>query len=78
MLHYRLIFFFNGKFYNQIDGVAMGSPLVLVLANIFMGFYESKWLNEYNLDKPKLYLRYSDDILAAFEKERDSLTFYTF
>ena len=56
----------------------MGSPLVLVLANIFMGFYESKWLNEYNLDKPKLYLRYSDDILAAFEKERDSLTFYTF
>ena len=27
-------FIFNGKFYNQIDGVAMGSPLVPVLANI--------------------------------------------
>ena len=38
--------FFNGKFYNKIDGVAMGSPLAPVLANIFMGFYESKWLNE--------------------------------
>ena len=35
-------FLFNGKFYNQIDGVAMGSPLTPVLANIFMGFYESK------------------------------------
>ena len=37
-------FIFNGKFYNQIDGVAMGSPLAPVLANIFMGFYESTWL----------------------------------
>ena len=33
-------FVFNSKFYNQIDGVAMGSPLVSVLANIFMGFYK--------------------------------------
>ena len=46
-------FIFNSKFYNQIDGVAMGSPLTLVLANIFMGFHESKWLNECNLSKPK-------------------------
>ena len=50
----------------------MGSPLAPVLANILMGFYESKWLNEYNLNKHKLYLRYVDDILAAFEKEQDS------
>ena len=69
LLHHRLIFFFNGKFYNQIDGVALGSPLAPVLANTFMGFYESKWLNEYNLNKPKCYLRYVDDILAAFDKE---------
>ena len=45
-------FIFNSKIYNQIDGVAMG-------------FHESKWLNEYNLNKPKFYLRYIDDILAA-------------
>ena len=49
-----------------------------VLANIFMGFYESKWLNEYNFNKPKFYLRYVDDILAAFEKEKDSLNFLNF
>ena len=53
----------------------MGSPLAPVLANIFMGFHESKWLNEYNLNKPKFYLRYVDDILAAFDNEQDSLNF---
>ena len=41
-------FILNGKFYNQIDGVAMDCLLAPVLANIFMGFYESKWLNEYD------------------------------
>ena len=56
----------------------MGSPLGSVFANIFMGFYESKWLNEYNLNKPKFYLRYVDDILPAFEKEQDSLNFLNF
>ena len=53
----------------------MGSPLVPVLPNIFIGFYESKWLNEYNFDKPEFYLRYVDDILAASDKEQDSLNF---
>ena len=53
----------------------MDSSLASVLANIFMGFYESKRLNEYNLDKPKFYLRYVDDILAASDKEQDSLNF---
>ena len=56
----------------------MGSPLAPVLANIFMGFYESKWLNEYNLNKPKFYLRYVDDILTASDKEQDSLNFLIF
>ena len=40
-----------------------------------MGFHESKWLNEYNLSKPKFFLRYVDDILAAFHNEQDSLNF---
>ena len=53
----------------------MGSRLAPALANIFMGFHLSKWLNEYNLNKAKFYLRYLDDILAAFDNEQDSLTF---
>ena len=56
----------------------MGSPMAPVLVNIFMSFYESKFLNEYNFNKPKFYLRYGDDILAAFEKEQDSLNFLNF
>ena len=51
----------------------MGSPLIPVLANIFMGFYKSKWMNEYNLNKRNFYLRYVDKILAAFDNQQDSL-----
>ena len=56
----------------------MGSPLAPALANIFMGFYKSKWLNKYNVNKPKFYLQYVDDILAVFDKEQDSLDFLNF
>ena len=43
-----------------------------------MGFYKSKWLNEYHLNKPEFYLEYADDILAAFDNEQDSLNFLDF
>ena len=71
-------FIFNSKFYNHIHGIAMSSPLAPVLANIFMSFHESKWLNEYNLNKPKFYLRYVDDILAPFGNEQGSLNILNF
>ena len=61
----------KSKLYNKIDGAAMVSPLVPVLTIDVMGFYKSKWLNKCNLNKPKFYLRYIDDILAAFDKEKD-------
>ena len=56
----------------------MGSPFPPVLAKIFMGFYKSKWLNEYNLNKPKFYLRYVDDILAVFDNNQNSINFLLF
>ena len=34
----RTYFLFQGTFYDQVDGVAMGSPLGPVLANLFMGY----------------------------------------
>ena len=43
-----------------------------------MDFHESKWLNEYNLNKHKFYLRYVDEILAVFDNEQDSLNFFNF
>ena len=35
-------FLFNGSIYNQVDGVAMGSPLGPTLANAFMCHMERK------------------------------------
>ena len=34
------VFSVNGRFYQQKEGVAMGSPLACILANIFMEFFE--------------------------------------
>ena len=36
---------FNGKFFYQIQGVAMGSPLGPLFANIFLSHHEQKWLD---------------------------------
>ncbi|XP_068758087.1 uncharacterized protein [Montipora capricornis] len=36
-------FLFKGSFYDQIDGVAMGSPLAPVLSYLFMGNHEKLW-----------------------------------
>ena len=69
---------FNCMFYNQIDVVAMASPLAPVFANIFMGFYKSKWLNGCNLNKSQFHLRYVDDILTVFEKELVLLQIFHF
>ena len=38
---------FNGSFYDQIDGIAMGSTLAPVLANLFMGHHEKLWLENF-------------------------------
>ena len=38
-------FIFDGQYYEQIDGVAMRSPLGLVLANICMCDLEEKWIS---------------------------------
>ena len=39
-------FTFNNKFYIKVDGVAMGSPLGPILANIFLSHHEENWLDK--------------------------------
>ena len=46
----------------------MGSP-GLALANIFVGYFESKLFSR--VQKPTIYFRYVDDTLAIFKQEGD-------
>ena len=56
------IILFGNKYYSQIDGVAMGSPLGPTLA-IFLCYHENNWLKDSPKDfKPVCYKRYVDDI----------------
>ena len=56
------LFQFNGAFYVQTDGVAMGSPLGPLLANVFMSSLEEKLEPEGKL--PDYHRRYVDDTLT--------------
>ena len=53
------LFQLNGKLYEQIDGVAMGSPLGPLMANVFMCSVEEKLERENKL--PSFYKKYVDD-----------------
>jgi hypothetical protein len=56
---------FNGCYYKQIDGVAMGSPLGPTLANIFLCYHEQQWLDNCpTAFRPSYYKRYVDDIFV--------------
>ena len=70
-------FSFLGNFYDQIDGVAMGSPLAPALANLFMGHHEKRWLENYN-SGIEFYRRYVDDTFALFNTEQDALSFFSY
>ena len=69
---------FEGKFYDQIDGVAMGTPLGPVLANLFMGYHEQKGLQSFEECELILYLRYVDDIIYLFNSKSDADKFFVF
>ena len=55
-------FFFNGNMYDQVDGVAMGSPLTPIFVNIFMGYHEKEGIRNYNYGGLFYYKRYVDDL----------------
>ena len=59
------LFQFDGKLYEQTDGVAMGSPLGPLMANAFLCSIEEKLEHDNKL--PEFYRRYVDDTLATMK-----------
>ena len=63
-------FLFNGCLYEQIDGVAMGSPLGPLFANIFLSYHEKNWLDNCPTSfKPLYFRRYVDDCFIIFRSQ---------
>ena len=56
-------FIFNDVFYKQKDGVAMGSPLGPTRVNVFLSFYEIKWLESAQRNLNQFF---TEDMLMTF------------
>ena len=63
-------FSFNNIIRSQIDGVTMGLPLGPTLANIFVGYLESKIAED--LSSQVTYIRYVDDCLVKSKTLNDN------
>jgi hypothetical protein len=68
-------FCFNNEYFEQRDGMAMGSPLSPVIANFFMEDFEERAINQSTL-KPTCWYRYVDDIFAIWPHGKASLTIF--
>jgi retron-type reverse transcriptase len=57
-------FLYDSAFYDQTDGVAMGSPLAPVIANYYMEYFEQQAINKEPI-KPTHWYRYVDDTFVV-------------
>ena len=69
-------FTFNGEYYSQKFGMAMGNPLSPVLSNLYMEFFEKNLLADI-LPCNVIWLRYVDDILCLWPCSEDVDSFLT-
>ena len=60
-------FLFQGKYYEQVQGAAMGPPISPLLANIFMEEFQVKALS--STPTPSLWLRFVDDTFVINRAE---------
>ena len=67
-------FQFNGKFYDQVDGVAMGSPLGPLFANVFMSNFERKHKEKLHELGITHWWRYVDDVFATLKENTEPET----
>ena len=71
-------FQFNGKFYDQVDGVNMGSPLGPLFANAFMCDFEKKSMTKLKTLGINIWLRYVDDIFACIKNKEQAIEILEF
>ena len=67
---------FNGRFFHQIKGTAMGTSMAVSYANIFMSEFKQRLLHDYEQGynrKPALWLRFIDDIFLVWIGDEASL-----
>ena len=70
---------FNGSFYNQVDGVAMGSHLGPTLASVFLCHWEEIWPRKCPKQfAPKYYKRFMDDTFMLFNSQGDVKKFHKY
>ena len=67
VLPQKHILAFQGKFYEQVHGATMGSPINPLIANLFMDEFKVKALS--SAQHPQLRLRYIDDTFVIQEAE---------
>ncbi|XP_071495131.1 uncharacterized protein [Diadema antillarum] len=66
-------FVYNGAFFKQKHGCAMGSPISPVLANLYMEHFETSALDSFNGTGPSHWYRYVDDTWVKIQStELDS------
>ena len=74
----RTHFLFNAKYYDQIDFVGKSSSLGHVSADLFLGYHDEVWLEEFKTCQVVLYQQYVDDIICLFACKNDADEFFTF
>lgn len=65
-------FNFNGEFYLQICGTAMGKTYAPGLADIYLEEFDERATNDYHI-KPLLFYRYLDDIFFVWTGSKEQL-----
>lgn len=66
-------FVFEGEFFEQKSGAAMGSPISPIIAKIFMEHFEKEVLHTM-AQKPKVWFRYVDDTFVIWPHGKQALT----
>ena len=69
---------FNNNTYLQINGTAIGTPLAVTYASLFMADIETRVLNKlkiYNVPEPIIYKRLMDDLASIHINKENAKTF---